>query len=91
MNSDYTHEILTEDKIIVIVDQDLGGLSVTNNIETVVEDIAKKHGLDLNEHRIIYADSLGLWDGWDHKNKRFISLATDNRKTALERIKNKVG
>lgn len=88
MHSNYTHEIL--DNIIIIEDLDLGNLSVTNNIENVLEEIANKHQIDLNDHKIIYADSIGLWDGYDYKNRHFIPLATDSRKVAIERIKNKL-
>lgn len=61
-------------KILLIRDQDSGNVSVTNDIENVVADIAAHEGINLYEHLIIYRDSMGMWDGWDAKAQNFFFL-----------------
>jgi len=61
-------------KILLIRDQTLGNMSVTNDIENVVGDIGTHEGIDPTEHMIIYRDSEGNWDGWDHKSQNFFFL-----------------
>lgn len=58
-------------KWLLIVDKNSGGMSVTNDIENVVDDISAHVGIDPLEYRIIYKDSEGRWDGWDHKTQTF--------------------
>lgn len=64
-------------KFLLIKDHDLGERSVTNDIENVVEDIAVHEGIDPKLYTIIYRDSSGRWDGWNHRSKRFFSLKPD--------------
>lgn len=47
--------------VLLIFDQNLGGPSVTNDIEQVLARIAAC-GVDLDKRRIIYRDSEGRWD-----------------------------
>lgn len=61
-------------KILLIRDQNSGNISVTNDIENVVADIGTHEGLDPTEYMIIYRDSEGRWDGWDHKAQNFFFL-----------------
>ena len=70
MRSNYSYEIIGD----VIKIEDLGGnfMSVTNNIEGVVREIADKE-LSLEFFNVIYRDSEGVWDGWDER-VGFISL-----------------
>lgn len=70
----YRTEVLDGQKVLLIVDQNLGNMSVTNDIENVVEDIAGKENIYLNDHLIIYKDSMGMWDGWDAKAQNFFFL-----------------
>lgn len=49
--------------IIVIEDLDTGGMSVTNNIETVVEEVVARLGIDLDTALIVYRDSGGIYYG----------------------------
>lgn len=50
--------------VIEIVDLDLGNMSVTNDIENVVTQIATELPEDnpITENAIIYRDSEGIWD-----------------------------
>lgn len=60
-SADYLY-VLTEDGLLVIIDQDLGNRSVTNDIENVLGDISLKEGLEsLAGLRVSYRDSEGDW------------------------------
>lgn len=54
----FTYEL--RGNVVCIVDQD-EGRSVTNDVENVLADIARD-GVDLREYRVIYRDTLGIWD-----------------------------
>lgn len=45
-----------------IVDQDLGGMSVTNDLENVLNLVATKVQRSLEDYDILYRDSTGTWD-----------------------------
>ena len=62
--------------LILIVDQDVGSLSVTNDIENVVADIANKESIDPKDYTIVYRDSQGYWDGWDPVSQSFFHFRT---------------
>jgi transcriptional regulator with XRE-family HTH domain len=49
--------------VLVIIDFDLGGISVTNNMEAILAKIGRDEGLDLSAMAIIYRDSEGYYDG----------------------------
>lgn len=75
--SGYLHEVYSflGRNIISIIDT--GGpmqMSVTNNIENVIEEIEYKEQIDAKQYMIVYRDSDGTWDGWDEKKHDFISL-----------------
>lgn len=65
--SDYTAHVRYdgEKPVVVIVDQNLGRMSVTNNAEAVVTAVCKEAGLWPEDTIIIYRDSEGIWDGID--------------------------
>ena len=85
--SDYDYSIyfINDNKIISIIDRNRGRMSVTNNIENVVSEIAVENNLNPNEYLIIYKDSEGMWDGWEFKSKRFIRLNCNTERNATER------
>lgn len=58
-------------KMLLIVDQDAGGMSVTNDIENVVAFIGEKEAIDPDDYFIAYKDSEGNWDGWDSLTSSF--------------------
>ena len=59
------------EETIWIVDLDDGGMSVTNDAESVVAQVVKEYG----DKRIIYRDSDGRWDELRHINGVFIGYA----------------
>lgn len=64
--SDFDFHLRTDagdQSIIVIEDLDAGQMSVTNNIEAVVEEAARRLGVDPGACLIIYRDSDGIYDG----------------------------
>jgi len=56
--SDYAYKV--EDEFLIIKDLNLGRMSVTNDIENVLNEISKLIILDL--YKIIYEDSDGMFD-----------------------------
>lgn len=73
---DYSIDTISGHKIIVIVDANLGRMSVTNDIENVVASIELTENIDAKDYLVIYKDSTGRWDGWDGRD--FISLSGEN-------------
>lgn len=70
--SDFTYHINKTGKkpVVVIEDLDRGGMSVTNNIQAVVEETVRVLGLppermDL-DYCVVYRDSQGQYDGVFH-------------------------
>ncbi len=55
------------DSVVFISDDDAGGMSVTNDAEAVVGEVARNY---LNR-RIVYRDSTGQWDELLHRNGEF--------------------
>ncbi|MCK5317707.1 MAG: hypothetical protein KAJ55_07320 [Anaerolineales bacterium] len=47
---------------IRIVDKDLGGMSVTNDLERVLALVATRVQRSLEDYEIFYRDSTGTWD-----------------------------
>lgn len=84
--SDYDYTIHTEEKTLSIVDLDRGNMSVTNDIENVVTEIAEFEQIDPAEYKIVYRDSQGCWDGWNHKKKSFIHLFSGSDTQALKEL-----
>ncbi len=72
----YRIGIVDNQKILLIWDLNLGNMSVTNDIENVVDDIAYKEKIVPEEHTVLYRDSEGHWDGWDHAQGSFFYLRT---------------
>jgi NTP pyrophosphatase (non-canonical NTP hydrolase) len=56
---------------IIIEDLNVGGMSVTNNIQQVVNEICTQNNLVAEMCIIVYRDSINCWDGWDAESKRF--------------------
>lgn len=54
------YSIAIKDGILMIMDEG-GPKSVTNDIEEILKDIEDK--VDLSKFKIIYRDSMGVWDG----------------------------
>lgn len=62
--SKYNYRII--DNYLLIVDEmtsvDIDIMSVTNNIENILNEIAQKEDIDISDLTIIYRDSLFNWD-----------------------------
>ena len=58
--ADFTYSMSTD--VITITDLDLGNRSVTNDIENVLRKIEYWHQGSIATLRIMYRDSLGVWD-----------------------------
>lgn len=87
IRSDYDYEITVRDKhdVLLIVDRDLGGISVTNNIEKIVDRIARENNIDPSGFKILYYDSDGIWDGWDYKTKKFVFVGEKKLRKAVDK------
>ncbi|MCJ2040848.1 DUF6011 domain-containing protein [Methylobacterium sp. J-059] len=57
--SSYTFEIRGD--VVCVTDLDLGGRSVTNDVDRVIEDLVECLGT-LKGKRVIYRNSAGVWD-----------------------------
>ena len=62
VRADYTFQVDEPAKLIRIVDQDLGNMSVTNDLEAVLCDVANQIDQALDNYSITYRDSTGTWD-----------------------------
>lgn len=84
---DFTYQLI-EPNILFIIDQNMGGMSVTNGIEEVLEELAPVLPQPLDSYRIVYRDSYGIIDGISTKGGQFSGFihigATD-----INQIKNK--
>lgn len=72
--SDFSYEIrqIKGKPFIMIEDLNHGRMSVTNDIENVIEYICNKENINPVEHYIIYKDSDGIWDGYEFAIKNFV-------------------
>ena len=64
------------DDVLVLIDKDTGGRSLTNDIDNVVRTLIKDNP-DYSAKKIIYRDSMGIFDQVIHSDgqfKRFKSL-----------------
>lgn len=87
IRADYTYELLG--KNLSIEDLNLGRMSVTNCIEDIVDEISKAWDLNPLNLTIVYKDSEGVWDGWDHMEQNFIFLNCDTAEEAFKKLINK--
>lgn len=55
------------DEIIFIIDNDIGGCSVTNAAERVVRQVVARYG----DRRIVYRDTMSCWAEMKHVNGSF--------------------
>jgi len=88
IRSNYTYNTLND--VLYIIDENLGGMSVTNNMEDVLEAI-REDGIDLQNYKIMYKDSEGIWDGvritkYDPIEIIFFSIGTTDFHEAYDKI-----
>ena len=75
--------------IIMITDLN-EGMSVTNNIETVLSEIEIELGHPIGEFKVIYKDTMGRIDGVitkDNKFSDFYSIGEDDFEYAKPKVK----
>lgn len=60
--ADFILQISIPLKYIRIIDKDLGNMSVTNDLERVLLDVATRVIESLDNYSITYRDSTGTWD-----------------------------
>lgn len=62
--ADYQWKLADVDgeRTLLIVDHNLGGMSVTNDAEAVLAEISEQLLSPISEYRVIYRDSEGQWD-----------------------------
>jgi len=70
--SDYTYRI--DGNILFIEDENRGNMSVTNNIENVLDEIAKELNTSMQNYRVVYRDSDGNIDGVSIKDGQFLNF-----------------
>jgi hypothetical protein len=70
--------------ILKIVDLSLGANSVTNDAENVLRKIEQRHPGLITDYRIMYRDSLGIWDGME---VRFFPIRERDEQAAERRLK----
>jgi hypothetical protein len=62
VRADFQLQVDEEAKMIRIIDEDLGNMSVTNDLEAVLCEVAFHVDASLDEYGITYRDSTGTWD-----------------------------
>lgn len=71
--SDWTWTLIQDPgRCLIIVDADLGGMSVTNDAENVIA--AAHEAFDLTNTPVIYRDSEGMYDQILHRNGEFVGF-----------------
>ena len=75
--------------VIRIVDLDLGSNSVTNDAEKVLRKIEQWNPGSIARCRIMYRDSIGIWDGleWDGEEVRFFAIRESDERAAERKLK----
>ena len=75
--------------ILKIVDLSLGANFVTNDAENVLRKIEQRHPGLITGYRIMYRDSLAVWDGmeWDGLEVRFFPIHERDEKTAERKLR----
>lgn len=83
--SDFTHHLETYEgrEVIAIEDLNLGNMTVTNNIENVVDCISKMEHINPANFIVVYNGTDGYWDGWDVIAQKYVLLSEDTWKDAV--------
>lgn len=62
VRADFQLQVDEPAKRIQIIDEDLGNMSVTNDLEAVLREVSLQIDRALPEYSIVYRDSTGTWD-----------------------------
>jgi hypothetical protein len=87
--SDYAYHINSKHgkQVLAIEDLDRGGMSVTNNIEAVIAEIADEIGTSIYQMPIVYRDSEGQYDGINGEKLRsdtFYGIGANEERDAVK-------
>jgi hypothetical protein len=87
--SDYAYHINSKhgQQALVIEDLNRGGMSVTNNIEAIIAEIADEIGTSIYQMPIVYRDSEGQYDGINGEKLRsdtFYGIGAKEEKDAVK-------
>jgi hypothetical protein len=71
----YSAELDVKRSVIIVRDRsnELNTISVTNAAESVIADLAA--GMGIEGRRVVYLDTLGIWDELLHDGSRFTGYA----------------
>lgn len=88
--ADYSYQKLLykNEEFLIIKDLNLGSISVTNDMENVLDEISETLGTSLEGMMILYQDSTGLYDGvrYDNRTVSFIILQRNDVFSACEAL-----
>lgn len=70
-------------KDVIVIMPAGNGRTLTNDIENVVAEIIEKEQIDIRDYLVLYEDTEGRWDGWDHINQTFIPLGSFGWKSSV--------
>lgn len=83
----YNHAVMRyADHDVLVIEDNGGRRSLTNDIEKVVADISWKDVIDPAKYIIVYRDSAGRWDGWSHAEQAFIITSADTWEQSVNAI-----
>lgn len=83
----FVHTAEDGQKTLVLTDEGTGPImSLTNDIENVVEQACLEQDLKTPHVRVVYRDSDGTWDGWNTKTHQFIPLVQDRAEDAINHL-----
>lgn len=91
MKSDYEYFLI--DNVICIRDLNLGGMSVTNNAESIIHEIVKAEPIlrEWKPVKVVYQDSSKIWDeiliDENFNFKGFASIGAMTPFVAVHRLK----
>lgn len=90
INSDYSWGIDAD--VVWIRDLDKGGMSVTNNIQNIINHLSEY--LPIKEYRLMYCDSMGKWDGLEFTGSNltvdYFSLNETDYDKAIKKLRHRV-
>lgn len=86
----YNYDIIISQhrECILITDLNIGGTSVTNSIESIIQEIEDENQINTKNYLVIYKDSEDVWDGWDSKKNEFVILHSFNAYDAITKYIN---
>ena len=84
-NSDYEWGV--DRDVVWVRDLDRGGMSVTNNIDAVLQHLSQL--LPITEYLLMYCDSRGGWDGlaYNGVSVAFFSLNETDYNRAISKVR----